>query len=271
MKDCIAFAIICAALTFCSEQTLAQELPCDHTGCAGGVCSHVPIDVEYGKRRPFIDGVGWVLGVPEKLLYWNRKALNHDVSRGTVHEVANYLQYRDLQDVKLRVNQYDPIGEWDRLVENKRISPGWKYSVGLVRHVGYIVMPGRLVGTDNYNPFTNTVSLYSDMPSLGLAESAYAYDVHQQSLPGTYAVTQSLPLVSMWHETRATNEVQSYVALRGTRKQQEQSRQNLYARYGISLGNELSRVLPDGGGVFRVIGAVAGHTSAAIERNYAIR
>ena len=221
-----------------------------------------PISVEFGKPRPIIDGIGWVLGGPKKLLMWNRKVDNHAVSAHTVSSVTTYLAERQLDDVKVRVNQYDPVGEWRRLVANDRVAPGWKYTFGTLRHLGYTVFPGRLFGGDEYNPFTNTLNLYSDLPAMGLAESAYALDIHSRQNPGAYAVVQTLPIVAMWHETLATDEVMTYVSIRGSKREIDETRRVLYARYGITLGGELGRVLPDGGTAFEVLGAGTGHLLA---------
>ena len=227
-------------------------------------CGHV--DVEVGSKAPLIDGAGWVLGIPRKILLWDRRADNHDVSDQTVGEVAEYIDQRGLNDVKVRINQYDPGGEWKRLVANKRVGAGWRYTVGTITTLGYTILPGRLFGRDNYNPYTNTLSVYSDAPALALAEAAYAKDVHERQLPGTYATVQGLPLVSMWHETLATGEVLEYVAIRGSADDQQQMRRQLYARYGMELGGAISGVLPDGGTVFPVIGAASGHAVASVNQ-----
>ncbi len=226
-----------------------------------------PLDVEYGSKRPLIDAVGWLAGVPKKILLWDRRADNHDVSPQTVDDISGYLSYRRLSNVKIRVNQYDPVGNWNRLVQNKTIAPGWKYTLGTLKQIEYIFLPGRIFGGDEYNPFTNTLNVYSDMPTLGLAEAAYAYDVNTRLYPGTYSAAQSLPVVAIWHETLATDEIMTYAAIRGTSEQLDHIRQDLYARYGISLGGELGRVLPDGSVVFEVVGALAGHATASAQRS----
>ena len=38
--------------------------------------------IERGQSRRFIDGVGWVAGIPDKILLWNRRIENHNVSAG---------------------------------------------------------------------------------------------------------------------------------------------------------------------------------------------
>ena len=133
------------------------------------------------------------------------------------------------------------------------------------QHVGLHFAPRPLFGHDRYNPYTNTLSVYSDAPTLALAEAAYAKDVHQRNLPGTYATAQIFPLVAMWHETLATGEVLDYVSIRGSNDEQEQVRRQLYARYGMELGGAVGGALPDGSFLFPVVGAAGGHAVASVE------
>ena len=248
-------------LAFACGTQVAGQSACD--------CAPQTIEVEYGRPRALVDGAGWVVGIPRKLLLWDRRVDNHDVSRDTVRAITDYLAHRGCPSVKVRVNQYDPCGEWRRLVSNRRVGPGWRYSLGVLRHLRYTLLPGRLFGGDEYNPYTDTLSLYSDASAIGLAEAAYAHDVHGRNHPGFYTASQSLPLVAMWHESLATNEVLTYVAIHGDAAQIAETRRLLYARYGLVLGGELGSVLPDGSTIFQVVGAVTGHAIALRENKTA--
>src|SRR5262249_19753528 len=104
------------------------------------------VEVEYGPQRPIIDGVGWVVGIPRKVLLWDRRADNHAVSDETVGEVSSYLHERGVEDVKVRVNQYAPWEEWKRLTTNKNVGAGWRYTVGTLKCLEYTIIPGRLFG-----------------------------------------------------------------------------------------------------------------------------
>ena len=230
----------------------------------------VNLDVEYGSRRPVLDVAGWVVGIPRKLLMLDSRVDNHRVSGETVDKVTDYMARKDLESVKLRVNQWDPIGEWQRLVSNDRVAPGWKYTFGTLHHLRYTFMPGRLFGRDEYNPFTNTVSIYSDVPTLGMVESAYAHDVRQRNNRGAYASLQSLPLVAMWHETLATDDVLRYTALYGTPEEIAKARRILYSRYGSELGGEIGGVV-SGADALKVIGAGVGHLSALRRNSASVR
>ena len=86
--------------------------------------------------------------------------------------------------MKVRINQYNPVDEWKRLVKNKSIHAGWRYTFGAYALTKYTLTPGRLFGNDEYNPFTNSISLYSDRPSIALREGAHAKQALEANYPG---------------------------------------------------------------------------------------
>ena len=264
----VTFIGLVSSFRYCESSALAQSIP-PGVDSNPQFCDEAPlrssVQVERGSERPLIDAAGWVFGIPRKILQWDRRAQNHQVSNATVCEVTDYMEKSNLGDTVVRVNQYAPIKEWKRLTSNHRIAPGWRYTVGSLKWLGYTFIPGRLFGKDEYNPYTNSIYLYSDMPMLGLAEAAYAKDISQRDRPGTYAAVQELPVVALWHETIATNEVIQYVSIHGSSEEIQKVRHDLYARYGIETAGAVSQVLPDGTGLFAIVGAVAGHTSAAVE------
>ncbi len=259
-------ALICSVFLGLASLAVAQE---DGTFFQGGDANEVAVDVEYGMKRPVLDTAGWIVGIPRKIMLWDHRVDNHDVTDETVDAVADYIGSQQIDDVKVRVNQYDPLGEWRRLVSNKRIGPGWRYTLGTLHQIRYTFLPGRLFGRDEYNPYTNTVSIYSDVPAIGMVESAYAKDVQQRELPGTYAAVQSLPVASLWHETRATDDVVRYVSVYGTPEEIAKTRKLLYARYGAEVGGELGDIV-SGAGNLEWIGAGAGHLTA-YQRNLKLR
>ncbi len=171
--------------------------------------------LERGKPRPVIDTVGWVFGIPSKILLWNRKAENHRVSAETEWAMQEYLATNGLEEVKVRVNQYRPIDDFRRLGRNTAVAWPWRYTFGAVSVLGETIVPGRIFGGDHYNPYTGTIHLYSDLPSIALHESAHAKDFARRTYPGTYAAAYLIPLVPLWHERVATNDVLAYVETQG--------------------------------------------------------
>ena len=65
--------------------------------------------IERGKPRPVLDGMGWVFGIPSKIILWNHRVENHNVSADTEASIRRYLDVNDLDHVKVRNNQYAPL------------------------------------------------------------------------------------------------------------------------------------------------------------------
>lgn len=226
--------------------------------------SHLPI--ERGRPNWFLDGTGRVLGLPDALLLWNWRVNNHHISPKTEQMVVDYLSEYDLPDVMVRVNEYAPFSEWSRLTKNRQIGAGWRYTVGVMDMLMYTFLPGRLIGDDWYNPFTNTINLYSDVPAIAVHEAAYAKDIHRRRNPGTYATLQHLPIVGMWYRTNATLDALQYIKRRGGPEEFQEADRVLYPMYGRAAGGQIGMFIPIpfAGNALDAAGALVGHAAALI-------
>lgn len=265
------------------ETTSCDALPCDCDGGCPACCDDLSCDacdafpgavsrqLVRGRRIKLLDDAGSMLGFANKIALWDSRADSHHVSPQTEQAVLGYLQRNRLNSTLIRSNQYDPLGEWGRLVANKRMAAPWKYTFGTYDWLKYTLLPGRLVGGDWYNPFTDTVHLYSDIPTIGLAKAAYAKDVHARSLPGTYAASQDTPLIGLWHESLANNEVISYLKRTGSRAELEEAQRILYPDFAGSLGAHVLGFLPYGSVYGRAAGALAGHAYRGVTQSETVR
>ncbi|MEO1496083.1 MAG: hypothetical protein AAFV43_02925 [Planctomycetota bacterium] len=217
------------------------------------------IDVEHGHPRKVIDGVGWVFGLPKRLVLWDTRVDNHQVSSKTVDEAADFLADREVDGVMVRVNQYDPLGEWRRLANNDRVGLGWRATVGAAYTLGYSVLPGRLIGGDWYNPFTDTVHVYSDVPALAMEQAAQAADSHERSHPGLYSAVRLLPFVGIVHETRSKQAVFDYIDETGTAQQRAEARRVLHPQLGVEVGGQATVFMPQADALLQLGGAAIGH------------
>jgi hypothetical protein len=224
------------------------------------------VEIRRGRPNRILDGTGWVLGVPSKIALWDRRADNHHISAQTEARVVDYLEGHDLSDVMVRVNQYDPFGEWKRLATNDQIAAGWRFTGGTIETLKYTMLPGRLFGQDWYNPFTNSLHMYSDIPPLALAEAAYAKDVQQRQHPGGYATGQILPILNMWHHTIATQEVLRHLDSHGTDDERAEAYRILYPSYGGNWGASIGSFLPFGHAFSRLAGAMVGHAANGLRK-----
>lgn len=231
----------------------AKRPPVERLVCDGEM-------IERGKPRPVIDTVGWIFGIPSKLILWDRRVENHAVSSTTEEAIVGYLADNQMPDVKVRVNQYAPGKEWHRLWRNDRVGLGWRATFGLVTWAGYTVFPGRIFGGDAYNPYTHSIYLYSDIPAVALHEGGHAKDFASRRWPGTYSALGQLPLASLYVEAKATNDALGYLQAQHRTEELADAYRILYPAYGTYVGGELTSLfLPEYGMVGSIAGAIPGH------------
>ena len=191
--------------------------------------------IEIGKPRPIIDRIGWVVGIPDKLLLWDRRIDRHKISEETILATACYLEDNHLPHVKVRANQYAPLKDWKRLTQNKTISWPTRYTFGAFSVAGEAILPGRIFGGDHFNPFTQTVHLYSDIPAIALHEAAHAKDFSRREHQDLYAAAYLF--LPIWHETIASEDVFAYLQDQGDREQIAEAHRILYPAYGTYVGS----------------------------------
>lgn len=219
--------------------------------------------IERGETRPILDGVGWFLGIPNKIVLWDARIDNHSISPETEAAIRDYLAANELSTVKVRLNQYAPGDEWKRLAANDSVGAGWRYTFGTVYWLGDAIFPGRVWGGDRYNPFTNTIQIYSDAPAVVWHEAAHAKDFARRKYKGTYAALYVLPIVPLYHEAVASRDALGYVVATRPPEEQEEAYRLLYPAYGTYVGNAAGSFVP---GPIPFIGSVlVGHVTGRIE------
>ena len=236
-------AIFVIIMTTCLTGCVSSDYQYGNTG-ATAEHSLAASQFERGQANALLDGLGWVIGIPGKIILWDRRIDNHQISEETEHALADYMTSNELRHTRVRLNQYDPLGEWRRLTENDQVAGGWRYTLGALSTLGYTLLPGRLFGGDHYNPFTDTVHLYSDHAAIALHEGAHAKDIRSRQLPGTYAAAYALPLVSLWHEERATSDVLSYLDAEHRTAELQAAYRILYPAYGTHVAGQFTRFIP---------------------------
>jgi hypothetical protein len=220
------------------------------------------LSVEQGRPNRFIDGVGWIFGIPARIILWDRRVSNHDISDDTRTAVETYLTRNELTSVKVRLNQYAPGDELYRTVHNDAVGFGWRYTAGMLSWLFYTLLPQRIIGIDNYNPFSNTINLYSDVPAIALHEAAHARDVAGRKYKGTYAVAYFIPFVPLYVESLASSDALGYLRADGTVAEQQEGYEVLYPAYGTYVGASAAPFLASPWNLLApVIGAIPGHVA----------
>ena len=196
--------------------------------------------VERGTPHGFLDWIGHhIVSLPSKIILWNWDVANHDISAETEATIMKYLSENDLHNVKVRLNDYSPGAEWCRLFRNKSVSPVWRYTLGVISVSFYTILPERFfagfIGGDHYNPFTNTINLYSDHPAIALHEAAHAKDFASQEDKGFYAAARLLPIVPLIQESKATSDALGYLIDKEVPDEQREAYEILYPAYGTYI------------------------------------
>lgn len=195
--------------------------------------------ISYGRPNKLLDASGWIWpgSLLTKLILWNHKMDSHRFSTQTVAAVQTYLADNELREVKIRVNEYDVRGEWRRTLHNTSIGCGWRYTTGLLAWLGYTILPGRFFGGDNYNPYSNTVNLYSDLIPVVLHECGHSKDFAYANYKGTYAFAYGfIPLFNLYPEAKASSDALSYLRAKGDAGQEKEAYTLLYPAYATYLG-----------------------------------
>jgi len=214
--------------------------------------------LERGAVIPPIDFLGNLLALPYKALLLNWRFDNHVISVETEHMVFNYIEARDLaflHDTKFRLNQYAPFADLGRLFKNRHIAWPYRVLLGLpATLLTDVLLPGRIFPWgDYYNPFTNTVHLYSDEPAIALHEAGHAYDFSSRRFKGTYGALRLIPFLNLAQEWIATDEAIQYLQEIKDTQTELRAYKVLYPAYGSYIGGYI--YAPIG----TVIGVLAGH------------
>jgi len=225
----LACLLLDASISGCAATPYRYERLSSDMHAAGKSDSVV---IKHDSPGPFVQRLSDVADIPRNHLPFRSRRTHHEISAETEQKITEYLEKNDLKDVYVCVNQYDPAGEWRRLRSNRTISPAWRYSLGIVEFARYALLPDPVFCSNNYNPYTNRLSINLDEPANILFEAAYAKDVYSQPRPGTYVAITSLPVVSLVPTMRAINEVVSYAQSESDWETEQGAYRRLYPQIG---------------------------------------
>ncbi len=213
----------------------------------GPLAPPMETQVLVGEPHGLLDASDWIWpgSLFGKLILWDRDVDSHEISEETIRSLEGYLARNEMSDVQVLVNRYDPGNQWRRLTQNKTVAAGWRYTLGTLTVLFYTVVPGRFFGGDAYNPYTNTVYLYSDDPSIALHEAGHAKDFARREDKGNYAALYLIPFVPLWHEAQATGDALGYLAALDDADGQRAAYEILYPAYGTYVAG--------------ILGALGGH------------
>ena len=216
---------------------------------------HGTSTMKEGREILVLDWLGNIFGAFEKLILWNWKVSRHKITEETKASMQAYIDdnQKTLGDVEIQLNRYAPQDAWRRLFKNKGVK--WPYRVfmgSLVVLIADTLWINRLFGFDYYNPYTHTVNLYTDIPSVGLHELGHAEDFAERRYRGSYAFLRLIPFFDLYQEYIATDKAFKYIRGKRQLEREIEAYKTLYPAYGTYVGSYL---IPYGS----VAGAIVGH------------
>jgi hypothetical protein len=226
--------------------------------------------VRRGEDHRFLDGVRNTLDKPRQWWTGEPRPVSFAPRPDTEGALTEYLAANEQFDTQINYHYYSPSERWQRLRNNTRISPVWRYTAGTVNWLGYTVFPGRAWGMTGYDPFSDTLEINSDDVPEVLNAAANAKDITSRRFPGTYAVVTEIPGPSIYRSARAAGDVAGYARHVDDWPLEQDSMRSLYPRVGSeALGAAIPQADFVEGLILSAVGGVTGRLVA--ERQIANR
>ncbi len=206
-------------------------------------------DIVRGAPNAFFDKTGhYFWSVPYKLIFWEWSIGNHKISEDTEEVLRGYVELNDLYKVRIRLNEYAPLDDFARLWSNSDVGVLYRATFGLYFWLYQTVIPGRVFAGmpfsgDTYNPFSNTVHIYSGHTEYALRHAALAKVFSQRRYPGTYALARFVPFVDTYQDKQAARDVISYLYVRRYKDNELEGYGILCAQLGASPGESLAKLV----------------------------
>jgi hypothetical protein len=216
-----------------------------------------------------VDVLGNILALPIKLLFLTWKFANHSISEETEEVLVEYLDTQNqalMQDARFRLNQYRPLQDLSRLARNRHVAWPYRLILGFPATLLIdVLLPGRIMPWgDYYNPYTNTVHLYSDHPAVALHEAGHAHDFSRRRFKGTYALLRLIPFVDLYQEYQASKEAVRYFRVEADHEREIAAYKILHPAYGSYVG---AYIFPPIGTVVGIaVGHVTGRSAAELAK-----
>lgn len=200
--------------------------------------------VSRGRPLPFIDALKNVMSIPDKLLFFNPHIDSHRIDPSVDEAVLAFAERHELTEVHVRVNEYAPLAELGRLLTSGNVNIFLRLTFGLMTWFAYCINVGRLLGGDHYNPFSNTVNLYSNHRSIALHEMGHVLDFKRRTFPGLYALTRLIPGVALYQEYLASLYAIQYLREIGDHEEEIRAFRILFPAYSTYLFGALIEFFP---------------------------
>lgn len=217
-------------------------------------------EIQEGMRSIPVDFLGNVFGSIGKLALWNHKYKSHRISDETKAAVTRELEeHPEVGNLRVVMNRWAPWESFKRLSDNEGVDWRWRWSFGLMKVLLFeTILPNRIFGSDNYDPYTHSIYLYSDIPSLAKLQVHKASFYADRRFRGSLGASRIFLIPDWQQETWATT---SY--LKEIRDEQRfATEQEAFLVLHPHVANYPGPLFM---GIGNIVGAMIGHVSGRYE------
>jgi len=207
----------------------------------------VGASISQGQRLPFVDTLGRIFSYANKLVFLNTRFEDHEPDPRVVQALHRFVDHHGLDGLHIRLNEYNPLDDLRRLLMNGRVNLLLRLGFGLPTWLATTLSVGRLFGGDHYNPWSDTVHLFSSHMGIALHETGHALDFRRRSLPGLYALTRYIPGVALYQEYLASLYAIEFMRQRGMHEDELRALRILYPAYSTYVFGALVELFPSAG------------------------
>ena len=209
--------------------------------------------VTRGKENKIVDTLRSFFSIPMKLLLWNRTVGSGELHKDAETAVKLALAEGGVSaDTHISVNEYNPKIIWQRTFQNDKTSILSKVTLGTLSALIYTVIPGRLIHGlrglpgaegDHYNPFADTIVLYSDNLDIALHEAGHAIDFSEKQKkhigPGLYTLARFFFPIGLYQEAVASGKAFKFTKTHGASEDVRSSYALLFPAFGTYLATSI--------------------------------
>ncbi len=157
--------------------------------------------------------IGTVLSVPRKLLYWDRN-FGRGLDAQRTRALLSMLEHQPLRGVLVRVNHNAPLDDLTRLFSDARVARRNNLAARVLLGAPLTVSAAlwsEFTRSDYYNPFTQTVVVYSNIDAVVAHELGHHQDYQRFSSDLLYTLARPIIPVTLYQEVRASLNAKRYL------------------------------------------------------------
>jgi hypothetical protein len=207
--------------------------------------------IERGRSVPILDGLNhYLLSLPSKLLLLNWRLQDHELPERNRSILERYLALNRLHSVKVRHNQWAPLDEWRRMWSNGQVGVGYRATLGMIAWLRYTLFPDRVFGGlplpfvgggDHFNPFSNSVNVFSSDLGILLHEGGHAKDYVRHRAKGTtFVLLRLLPGIDLFQEAVASQDAIQFLYCIGEEHEEVRAYATLIPAYSTYVAGYFS-------------------------------